>query len=82
MTSEIRKYLILKEIVTLMGLFEYLGLGGGLFFAGAHETTKSVLLFILMGISYYTSTKLAYAVNERMIKIQTKIVLEESNASS
>jgi hypothetical protein len=46
---EIRKYLILKEVVTLMGLFEYLGLGGGLFFAGAGRGEVSVIFFIKNG---------------------------------
>jgi hypothetical protein len=80
--KEIRTYLIMKEIVTLMGLFEYLGLGGGLFYAGKGDTKASIAFFILMGASYYISTKLAYAVSERMIKIQTKLAMKDKDASS
>jgi hypothetical protein len=73
---------VLKEIVTWMGLFEYLGLGGGLFFAGADDIPKSVAFFILMGVSYYISTKLAYATSERMIRLQTKLAMDKTDASS
>ena len=65
------KYRILKEIVVLLGLLEFLGLGGGLFFAGAKEFSSSMAFFALMGISYYTSSKLHYKVLELLVRLES-----------
>ncbi len=65
------KYLILREVVIWLGLFEYIGLGGGLFFAGRGEAQPSAVLFLLMGLSFYISTKLAYYVQELLIRLAT-----------
>lgn len=64
------KYRILKQVVIVLGLFEYLGLGGGLYFAGARQFQESVAFFALMGISYYVSSNLSYKVLEYLIRLE------------
>ena len=63
------RYLILREIVVLLGLWEWMALGLGAYYIGAREFQNSVLFFILMGVSYYTSTKLSYKVFELLVKL-------------
>ena len=63
------KYLVLKEIVTLLGLFEFISLGLGAFSIGEKDWSMSVLFFCLMGASYYASTKLNYRVLEMLVRL-------------
>ena len=67
-----KKYRILKQVVIVLGLFEYLGLGGGLYFAGAARFQESVAFFALMGISYYISSNLSYKVLEYLVRLESK----------
>jgi hypothetical protein len=64
------RYRILKEIVILLGLFEYLGLGGSLYFLGAERFQETLWFLLLMGISYYISSKLGYRVSEILVQLQ------------
>lgn len=72
MTNLRVKYKVLKEIVTLMGLWEWMAFGLGAYFIGAKEFQSSLIFFVLMGISYYISTKLGYTVLELLVKLQGK----------
>ena len=63
------KYNLLKELVTWMGLYEWMALGLGSYFIGAKAFTASLAFFISMGISYYLSTKLGYKVLEMLVEL-------------
>lgn len=63
------KYKILREVVVILGLLEYLAFGLGALFIGAREWINSVIFFCLMGISYYISSKLSYKVLELLVKL-------------
>lgn len=76
--KELRKYIVLKEIVVLMGLCEYLGLGGGFFFIGAGRYQESAIFFTLLGVSYYISAKLGWRVNEMLVRLQVTAVNKEN----
>lgn len=52
-----------------MGLFEFLGLGGGLWSLAKGNARDSIVYFAMMASSYYVSTKLGYYVSEQMIRI-------------
>ncbi len=66
-----KKYLILREIVMWLGLFEYLGLGGGLYFLGSGDYQQSAVFSVLLAISYYISSRLSWYVNELLIRMAT-----------
>ena len=70
MNPLVRKYLILREIVIILGLLEFLGLGCGIFFLATKDYQSSVAFFVMMGVSYYTSTHLWYRVMELMLRIE------------
>jgi hypothetical protein len=67
-----RRYIILREIVTLMGLVEYLGLGAGISSAIMENSLGIYISALILGTSYYISTKLAYRVSELMIQLQLR----------
>ena len=64
------KYLVLREITILLGLYEWMAWGFGAYFLGAKEFTSSLAFYISMGISYYISTKLSYKVLELLIRLE------------
>ncbi len=66
------RYKVLKQIVIILGLLEYLGLGGGFYFAGKAQFQESLLFFVLMGVSYWVSSNLGYKVLEYLVKLQSK----------
>jgi hypothetical protein len=63
---------VLKEIVTLLGLFEYLAAIACVYMAGAKEYQGSLVFLVLMGISYYASTKLNYKVVQLIFRIENE----------
>ena len=80
--KELRRYHLLKEVVTLMGLFEYLGLGGAMYSLGARDFRQSLIFGIVLGVSYYVSTKLQYRVNEMMIEMGARRAYEQATTDS
>jgi hypothetical protein len=65
-----RKYVICREIVILLGMFEYISLGLGIYNTGAKDYTVSVVWFCLMVLSYYISSKLGYKVLEWLVRME------------
>jgi hypothetical protein len=65
-----RKYLVCREVVILLGMFEYVSLGLGVYSTGARDYTGSVVWFILMVVSYYISSKLGYKVLEWLVRLE------------
>jgi hypothetical protein len=66
-----KKYLLLREIVIILSLLEWIGGGGFLYSLGAEEGFQSVVFFILLAISFYSSSKLAYLTSELLIRMAT-----------
>jgi hypothetical protein len=64
------RYRLLKEAVILMGLLDYCLLFGGGFLAGM-GSGYSLLVFIVLAVNYYCSSKLGYVVLELLVKMQT-----------
>ena len=67
-----RRYQILREIVIWLGLFEYLGLGGGFLFLGAGDYLQSGAFFGLLAVSSYISSKLGWLTSELMVRMATE----------
>ena len=67
-----RRYLILREIVIALGLFEWVGLSGGFYFLGREDSAASGVFFAVLAVSYYISYKLAYTVQELLIQLATR----------
>jgi len=64
------RYRLLKEAVILMGLLDYCLLFGGGFLAGM-GSGYSLLVFIVLIVNYYASSKLGYVVLELLVRMQT-----------
>ncbi len=66
-----KKYLILREVVLLLQLLEFIGLGGGLYFLGKEAAQESAVLFVLLVVSSYSSSKLGWLCQELQIRMAT-----------
>lgn len=71
------RYHILKTIVELLGLLEYLAMGYGLISFYAKDSRNWQLAIIILAISYLTSYELGYYVN----RLQIRIELERGNSN-
>ena len=66
------RYRILREVVIWLGLFEYLGLGGGFMFLGREDYLQSGGFFALLAVSSYISAKLSWVASEMLIRLATE----------
>lgn len=67
-----KRYLLLRELVIWLTLFEWIGGGGFLYSLGARDMEQSVVFFILLAISFYSSSKLSYLTSEYLIRMATE----------
>ncbi len=67
-----RKYLLLRELVVLLSLFEYIGLPIGTFFIGREDYQTSGVFIGLTALSFYTSSKLGWYTQELLIRKATR----------
>jgi len=72
------RYHILKTIVELLGLLEYLAMGYGLISFYTKDSRSWQLAIIILAISYLTSYELGYYVN----RLQIRIELERGKANA
>ena len=68
------KFRLLREIGIFLDMMVYFGLGGGIYSAIQDESIKAMLFATLMGVSFYTSSRLGWKVQE----LQIKMLLEEN----
>ncbi len=63
---------ILKRVVYILDYLWFLLVGGGLFYLGAEETGRSLLLFLLSGICFVGSWELGYIVQHLIIRLELR----------
>lgn len=68
------KYKIFKEVTIWQGLLDFVLWPTAGYFTGKGWVTLSLLTFLLLGINFYTSSKLSYKVLEMLVKIQNEEV--------
>ncbi len=69
------RYVILREIVTLMGVLEFIALPLGTYLLGAQRVESSVAILTATAVSWYISTKLSYRVHEMLVELQVRKLL-------
>ncbi len=64
------RYHLLKLVVELLGLFEYLAMGYGLLSFYSKDSHGWQLAIIILAVSYLTSCELGYYVNRLQIRLE------------
>ena len=68
------KYHIIKTVVNLLGLFEWLAGGYGLLAFYSQDAQGWQLAIVVLAVSYLTSCELGYYVNRLQIRLELKEV--------
>ena len=66
------KYHLLKELTNLLDILEFLILGGGFYFLGAHQLENSLILFLILSVMRWADLELNYYVNRLLIRLELR----------